>query len=189
MRSNRLAAISADRDRWTKHAFDACVAAARDLIADAGPIRPGVPIGRLTTNEWGWITSTTVSTWVKTRSEQAGVEGWNYERAAHTTMLEPDPWVEGAIAAILPELAEACPNFDWGKAVGEWEKSDVVALLFTAFNLIQHALAARDAAENPPGAGGANPDVVPRQLNAAAGNPRMTVAEVRKLGDDNSPPF
>ena len=50
-----------------------------------------------------------------------------------------------------------------------------------AFGLIQRALAARDAAENPPGAAGADPDLVARQLNAAAGNPLMTVAELREL--------
>jgi hypothetical protein len=126
---------------------------------------------------------------VRTRSEQASVEGWNYERAAHATGLEPDPWVEGAVASILPKLVEACPDLDWGKGVGEWKKGDVVAFLIAAFGLIRHALAARDASENPPGAGGANPDLIARALNAAAGNPRMTVAELRELGDDNSPPF
>ena len=158
MRTNRLAAISADRDKWTKQAFDACIAAAKDLMGKDGPVRPDIPIGCLTTNEWGWFVSTAVSTWVRTRSEQASVEGWNYERAAHTTGLEPDPWVQGAVASILPKLVEACPDLDWGKAVGEWEKNDFVALLIAAFRLIQRALAARDAAENPLSASGANPN-------------------------------
>ena len=93
-------------------------------------------------------------------------------------MLEPDPWLEGAIAAVLPKLADACPGLDWSKPIGEWSKDDVVEFLLAAFNLIQHALAARDAAENPPGAGGVNPDLVARELNALAGNPLMTVAEL-----------
>jgi hypothetical protein len=189
MRTNRRAAISADRDQSTKQAFEACIAAAKDLIGATGPIRPEIPIGRLTRNEWGWITSSDVSTWVRIRSEQASVEGWNHERAAHTTGLTPDPWVEGAVGSILPRLAEACPDLDWSRPVGEWEKSDVVAFLIAAFGLIQHALAARDAAENPPGASGANPDLVARELNAAAGNPLMTVAELRELDDPNAPPF
>jgi hypothetical protein len=187
MRSNRLAAISANRDRWTMQAFDACVAAAKNLIGSEGPIRSGVPIGRLTESEWGWVVSTVISAWVLIRSEQASVEGWNCERAAHATGLEPDPWVQGAIASILPKLVEACPGIDWGKAVGEWAKNDVVALLIAAFELIQRALAARDAAENPLGTGGANPDLVARELNAAAGNPLMTVAELRELNDSNTP--
>jgi hypothetical protein len=148
-----------------------------------------MPIGRLTTSELGWFASAGVSAWVRTRSEQAATEGWNYERACHSTMLEPDPWLEGAVAAILPKLAEACPALDWGKPVGEWAKDDVVAFLIAVFGLIRHALATRDAAENPPGAGGANPDVVAHEFNAAAGNPLMTAAEIRELGGDNSPPF
>jgi hypothetical protein len=189
MRTNRHAAISADRDRWTKQAFCAGLAAARDLIGDEGPIRPGVPVGRLTEVEWGWFVSTVVSTWVRTRSEQAATEGWDYERAAHATGLEPDPWIEGAVAAILPKLAETCPNLAWDKAVGEWEKRDIVAFLIAAFGLISHALAARDAAESPPGtASGANPDVIARELNAAAGNGLLSVAEQREL-DDSVAPF
>jgi hypothetical protein len=185
MRTNRLAAISADRDRWTKQAFDACIVAGKDLIGDDGPIRPGVPIGRLTTNELGWFVSTIVSTWVRVRSEQAASEGWNYERAAHATMLEPDPWLEGAVGSVLPKLAEACPGLDWSKPVGEWEKNDVVALLIAAFRLIQRALAARDAAENPLSAPGANPNQTARQLNATTGNPLMTIAELCELNDSD----
>jgi hypothetical protein len=187
MRSNRSAAISADRDQWTKQVFAACIVAAKDLIGATGPIRPDIPIGRLTTSEWGWFASTIVSTWVRIRSEQASVEGWNYERAAHTTLFKPDPWLEGAVAAVLPRLAEACPALDWSKPVGEWAKDDVVAFLIAGFDLVQHALAARDAAENPPGAGGANPDLVAREINAAAGNPLMTVAEHRELNDSDCP--
>jgi hypothetical protein len=185
MRRAQRAAIGADRDVWTKQAFDACIVAGKDLIGDDGPIRPGVPIGRLTTNELGWFVSTIVSTWVRVRSEQAASEGWNYERAAHATMLEPDPWLEGAVGSVLPKLAEACPGLDWSKPVGEWEKNDVVALLIAAFRLIQRALAARDAAENPLSAPGANPNQTARQLNATTGNPLMTIAELCELNDSD----
>ena len=184
MRSNRRAAISADRDKWTKQAFGAGLAAAKDLIGDGGPIRPGVPVGRLTESEWGWIVSAVVSAWVRTRSKQASVEGWSCERAAHATKLEPDPWLEGAVASILPRLAEACSGFDWDKPVGEWDKGDVVAFLIAGFNLIQHALAARDAAENPAGAGGSDPSVLARTLNGAADNPLMTANEFREFRED-----
>jgi hypothetical protein len=191
MRANRHAAISADRDLWTKKAFSAGLAAAKDLIGAEGPIKPSVPVGRLTESEWAWIVSTVVSAWVRTRSEQAASEGWNYERAAHATELDPDPWVTGAIASILPKLVNALdePDFDWSKPVAEWPKDHVIAFLLTGFNLISRALAARDAAENPPEAGGANPDLVARELNAAGGNPKMTVAELRELQDPDAAPF
>jgi hypothetical protein len=187
MRANRFAAISADRDKWTKQAFEACIAAAKDLIGKDGLVRPDIPIGRLTSNKWGWFVSTAVSTWVRIRSEQASVEGWNYERACHATGLEPNPWLEGAVAAVLPKLAEACPGLDWSKPVGEWAKDDVVAFLIAGFDLVQHALAARDAPEKPPGTGDANPDLSAREINAAAGNPLMTVAEHRKLKHSDCP--
>jgi hypothetical protein len=183
MRASKRAAISADRDRWTKQAFESCVVAAKDLVGVDGPIRPLSPISKLGEDEWGWIASTIVWAWIATRSEQAAVEGWDRERAAHTIGLTPDPWVAGVIAAVLPKLAEACPELDWAAPVGAWPKDDVVAFLLTAFNLIQHALAARDAAENPPGAGGADPDVIARQLNAAAGNPRITIVEHKQLSE------
>jgi hypothetical protein len=188
MRSNRRAAISADRDKWTKRAFGAGLAAAKDLIGDGGPIRPGVPVGRLTESEWGWIVSAVVSAWVRTRSEQASVEGWSCERAAHTTMLEPDPWLEGAVASILPKLAEACPALDWSKPVGEWPKDHVVAFLIAGFNLAPRAIAARDLAENPSGLHGTEPETVTRELNAAAGNSLLTAAEQREISNSD-PPF
>jgi hypothetical protein len=124
---------------------------------------------------------------VRTRSEQASVEGWNYERAAHATGFEPDPWLEGAVASILPKLAETCPDLDYGKAIGEWEKGDVVAFLIAAFGLIRLVLAARDAAENPHGDAGADPDVFARKLNDAAGNPLTTATEIRELNDSDAP--
>jgi hypothetical protein len=185
MRANRFAAISADRDKWTKQALDASIAAAKDLIGKDGPVRPDIPIGRLTGNEWGWFVSTAVSAWVRTRSEQASVEGWNYERACHATGLDPDPWLVGAVAAVLSKLADACSGLDWSKPIGEWEKCDVVAFLIVGFGLVQRALAARDAAENPPGAAGTNPDVVARELNAAVGNGLLSAAEHRELNDSD----
>ena len=187
MRANRFAAISADRDKWAKQAFDACIAAAKDLIGKDGLVRPDIPIGRLTSNEWGWFVSTAVSTWVRTRSQQASVAGWNYERACHATGLEPDPWLEGAVAAVLPKLVEARPSLDWSKPIGQWEKCDIVAFLIVGFGLVQRALAARDAAENPPDAAGANPDVVAHELNAAAGNGLLIAAEHRELNDSDCP--
>jgi hypothetical protein len=181
MRASKRAAIAADRDRWTKKAFDDCVVAAKDLIGNEGPIRSDVHVGRLVAAEWGWLVSTIVWTWIATRSEQAATEGWDYERAAHTSALNPDPWTVGAVASVLPKLVAACPELDWSKSLGEWPKDDIVAFLLAGFTLTQHAFAARDAAENPPGSGGVNADVVARKINAAAGGPLMTAAELNDL--------
>jgi hypothetical protein len=184
MRSNRRASIGADRDQWTKAAFDACLVPIRDLVGVDGLIRPETPIGRLTGPEWAWFISAAISAWVRTRSEQASVEGWNHERTCHTTGLEPDPWVQGAVASVLPMLADTCPTLDWSKPVGEWSNDGVVAFLIAGFNLIRHALAARDAAENPASAGGSDPSVLARTPNGAPGNPLMTANEFRQLRED-----
>jgi hypothetical protein len=117
MRGSKMAAIAADRDVWMRKATDATIAAARDLVADMGPIRPGTPVGRLTEGEWGWICSTVVWAWIGTRAEQAATEGWNAERVIRSSDLTPDPWTAGAVAAILPKLAEVCPDFDWSMPV------------------------------------------------------------------------
>jgi hypothetical protein len=147
MRSSKLAAISADRDRWMRQATAASIAAAKEVVGVDGPIRLHSPVGRLGNDEWGWICSSAVWAWIATRAEQAATEGWDEERAIRTTGLESDPWLAGAVASVLPKLPEACPGLDWSKPVGEWPKDDVVAFLIAAFGLIQRALAARDVAE------------------------------------------
>jgi len=144
MRTARLAAISADRDLATKQAFEACVAAVKDLIGVDGPIKPDIQVGRITTNEFGWLVATTVSAWVWNRAAQAAVEGLGAERAIHTTGLAPDPWFCGAVEACLPMLADACFDAPWDKPINEWPKEEVVAFLLAAHELIQSALAARD---------------------------------------------
>jgi hypothetical protein len=149
MRDSKLAAIHAYGDDWTKQAFAACLAAAKDLIGVEGPIRPLSPIGRLGDDEWGWIISSIVWAWIATRAEQAATEGWNAERAIRATGLDPDPWFDGAVAAILPKLPDACAGLDWSKPVGEWPKDNVVEFLSTAIVLARRAVAARNVAEEP----------------------------------------
>ena len=180
MRASKRAAIDADRDVWTRQAAAATIAAAKDLVAPDGPIRPGTPTGQLTESEWGWICSSVVWAWISTRSAQAADEGWNEERAVRAFDVKPDPWLAGAVASVLPKLFDACPDLEWARPVGEWSKDDMVALLCAAFALIERAVAARDASEDKV-ADKINADITARRMNAAAGNPLMTPAE---LNDD-----
>jgi hypothetical protein len=181
MRGSKIAAIAADRDAWTKKAFTACRESAKDLISgETPPINPSLKLERLADSEWGWIVSSVVWAWVSTRAQQAAVEGLDGERLTRSTGLAPDPWLEGAIAAILPWLADACPDAPWGSPVGAWPKDDVVAFLRVAFDLITRATAARDATK---GRLAGHPDVVAREINRAAGNPLMTVSELPALDD------
>jgi hypothetical protein len=160
------------------------IAAAKDLVADMGPIRPGVPVGRLTGSEWGWICSTVVWAWIASRAEQAATEGWNGERTIRSSGFVSDPWSAGAIVSVLPKLFEACPDLDWSQPVGAWSKDVVVEFLTQAFGLIQRALVARDLTEEQV-ADATTADVMARRMNAAAGNPRMTIREL----NDDLPPF
>jgi hypothetical protein len=147
MRTSVQAAIHMPRDPWTKQAYAACLSSVKELITgDVPPINPSLKIERLVDSEWTWFVGTVVWTWIATRSEQAATEGWNDERAIRATGLDPDPWTAGAIAAVLPELAEAC-DLDWAKPVIEWTKDEVVAFITTAITLTRRAVAARNVVE------------------------------------------
>jgi hypothetical protein len=190
MRGSKHAKVSADRDAWTRKAFDASLDAVKDLISAEGPIRPGTPVGRLLRDEWGWIVSVVLWAWISTRSEQATLERWPQEKIIHDAALEPNPQVAGAIAAILPKLAETLPDLAWTRPIGEWTKSDIEGFLAQAFGLINEALAAQAAvfarmdSETVP----TGPDLAAREINAAACNGLMTKAELDLLNAD-TPPF
>jgi hypothetical protein len=178
MRPAKIAKLSAQQDEWMRRATHAAIAAAKDVVGDDGPIRPGVPIGRLVREEWGWIASSALWGWISTRSEQAASEGWNPERTIGATGLDPDPRMAGAVASILPKLADVCPDLDWSKPVGAWPKDEMVEFLAVAFALIGEALHARDAVEERVAGKVTNPDLIARQINAAAGNSLMTLHEL-----------
>ena len=111
-----------------------------------GVIPPGTPIGRLSEVEWGWIVAAILFGWISTRAEQATAENIDTERAIRMTALDPEPWDAGAVAAILPELAET-PDIDWSKPLGEWPRETMVEFLLAAMRLIRKAMIARDISE------------------------------------------
>ena len=178
MRPAKISKLSAQQDEWMRRATDASIAAAKDVVGDTGPIRPGTPIGKLVREEWGWIVSSALWGWISTRAEQAASEGWNPERTIGATGLEPDPRMAGAVAAILPKLFEACPGLCWSSPIGGWPKEAMVEFLIAGFQLINEGLAARDLVEDRVVAKVTNPSVIARQINAAAGNSLMTKDEL-----------
>src|SRR5262249_7055261 len=70
-------------------------------------------VGRLGDTEWGWVFGAMLFAWIATRAEQAAAEQLDTEQTIRVTGLDPQPWDIGAIMAILPELADACPDLDW----------------------------------------------------------------------------
>jgi hypothetical protein len=147
VRKAGTAKSEAHRDVWPTLALAAAVVAAREMVGDDGPIRSNSLVGRLGADEWGWIVSPAIAAWIRTRAEQAATEGWNEERAIRVTGLDPDPWFEGAIAAILPKLADTCPDLDWSKPIGSWSKDEIVGFLTVAITLTRRAVAARNVTE------------------------------------------
>ena len=170
--------LSAIEDQWQRDATAAAIAAARRVIKMDGPIPPGTPVGRLSNAEWGWILAAMLFAWISKRAHQAAAEELDSERLIRLTALDPEPWDAGAVAATLPDLADACAEFvDWSKPLGEWPRETITEFLLKAMRLIRKAMIARDMGEK-----GVtrkfNADVIARQENAAAGGPLMTPGEL-----------
>jgi hypothetical protein len=171
-----LIAQSAIEDAWQRKATEAAIAAARGVVKHDGPIPPLTPIGRLSDIEWGWIVAAVLFGWIRTRAEQATAENLDAELTIRASGLEADPWDAGAVLAMLPDLANACPDLDWSKPLTSWSRETMTEFLLTALRLVRQAMLARDCSEQGI-TREANASVIARQANAAAGGPLMTPNE------------
>jgi hypothetical protein len=168
--------LSAIEDQWQRDATAAAIAAARDVIRMDGPIPPGTPIGRLSDIEWGWIVAGILFAWIRKRAEQATAEQLDTEQLIRMTALDPEPWDAGAVAAILPELADACSGLDWSKPLTGWKREHITEFLLKAMPLIRKAMTARDMSDKGV-TRKSSASMIARQANAAAGGPLMTPDE------------
>ena len=84
--------------------------------------------------------------WISTRAEQAIAEEIDTELAVRMTGLDPEPWDAGAVASILPELAETS-DIDWTMPLAQWPRETMIDFLLTATRLIRKAEIARDLSE------------------------------------------
>ena len=66
------------------------------------------------------------------------------EEAIRDTGTTPQPWDAGAVATILPELADV-PGIDWSLSLNDWSREMMLTFLCAGFDLVRHAMAARDA--------------------------------------------
>jgi hypothetical protein len=98
------------------------------------------------------------------------------ELAIRTSGLDPEPWDAGAVATILPELAET-PGVDWSKPLGEWSRETRIEFLLAAMRLVRKAMTARDISERGI-TRNSSASVIARQANAAAGGALMTPDEL-----------
>jgi hypothetical protein len=134
--------ITDHENEWLDRATAAAVAAARRVLTRDPVIPMSTPVGSLSDVEWGWIVSSMIFAWISVRAEQATVEGLDVEKAIRAG-VSPDPWDAGAVAAILPKLADAIA-IDWSESLKDWSRETMVQFLSTALGLIREALAARD---------------------------------------------
>jgi len=162
--------ISALEDVWQRMATAAAIAAARRIVQVDGPIPPGTPIGRLSDTEWGWVLAAMLFAWISTRAEQATAEQLDTELTIRMVALDPQPWDAGTVAAILPDLADACSGIDWSKPLTAWPKNDIIEFLLKAMPLIRKAMIARDLSDKGI-TRQSSAATVARQTNAAAGGP------------------
>ena len=169
--------LSAIEDWWQRAATAAAIAAARGVVQMDGPIPPGTPIGRLSDTEWGWVFAAMLFAWIGKRAEQATAENLDTERTIRMTALDPQPWDAGAVAAILPELADTCADIvDWSKPLAEWPRETIIEFLLKAMPLIRKATIARDLSDKGVSRK-SSAATIARQANAAAGGPLMTPDE------------
>jgi hypothetical protein len=179
----RSVSPSAIEDAWLRRATAVAIEQARTAVS-GGAVPPNTPVGRLSEVEWGWIVAAVIFGWVSTRAEQATSSGVGPNELIRTISIDPDPWDAGAIASILPELADS-NIIDWSESLAELSREDMILFLADAFTLIRKAMAARDRGQDmvtrrtPDGtAEGA------RKTVAAAGGPLMTVDELNADLDD-----
>jgi hypothetical protein len=169
--------LSALEDQWQRDATAAAIEAARGVVQMDGPIPPGTPIGRLSDTEWGWIVAAILFAWIGVRAQQAAAEQLDTERTIRMIALDPQPWDAGAVAAILPELADACADIlDWSKPLAQWPRETIVEFLLKAMPLIRRAVIARDFSDKGV-TRKASASTIARQANAAGGGPLMTPDE------------
>ena len=129
-------------DKWQRRSTAAAVAGVRKLTRGKGAvINENMPVGKL--NDWqvGWIVAEAIFSWIAVRAEQAASKGLDVERVIRATAHD-HAWDAGAIAAILPQLAEA--SFDWQQPFFTWPRSTMVEFLMEALKLTHTAIMARD---------------------------------------------
>jgi len=166
--------LSAIEDQWQRDAVTSAIAAMRGVIQMDGPVPPGTPVGRLSDTELGWMFSASLFAWISMRAQQATSEQLDTEQTIRLTALDPQPWDTGAVAAILPELADACAGaVDWLKPLAQMPRDMIIEFLLKAMRLVRKGMVARNLSESGI-TRKSSASMIARQANAAAGGPLMT---------------
>jgi hypothetical protein len=137
--------LSKREDEWQRRATAAAIAAVRKLTRNSDAvINENMPVGGLNDVQLGWIVAAVIFAWIATRAEQAATEGLDTEITIRATGLDPNPWDAGAVAAILPKLADVPLGIDWSKPFFDWPRENMIAFLTAALGLVRTGIIARD---------------------------------------------
>lgn len=165
---------------WEAKATQSAIDAAREVIGANG-INGRAMISSLSELEWGWICAASIFAWIKTKSEQATIDGIGYDIPIRTmTHREPAPWEAGAVSTILPALGEL-QGVDWSKPIGEWSKDAIVSFAWQIHKLTDAALASRDEGASDKIVQKLSRAEMEREMSAANGGPLLARGE---LNDD-----
>lgn len=148
-KAQKIASMSSVEDEKLRQATAAAIASARKIIDGEGVIPHGTPVGKLSDIELGWLISAGIASWISKRSEQSCTDGFNLrksEDAIRNTGSAPSPWDTGAIATILPKVAEI-PGIDWSMPFGEWPRETIIKFLWASHHMVTWAYAMRDTGD------------------------------------------
>lgn len=170
--------IEADWDvKATQSAIDAAKA-----VVSGGDINARASLGSLGEIEWGWIAAACVFAWIKTKAMQATTEGIGYDVAIRTLKgRDPAPWEAGAVATVLPALADL--SLPWDRPIGSWGRDDVTAFAWHSHRLVDAALAAREEGSQDKVVQRLSQAEVEREVSAAKRGPLLARGEL----DDEVP--
>lgn len=136
--------VTKTEDDWQREATAWAVASAQRVVA-SGAINKQTRVATLGNIELGWIGFAFLAGWIEVKARQAVEEGKDAEITIRTIIShDPAPWVAGAVATILPKLAEI-EGLDWDKPVGEWSRDQIIKFIWESHQMTDAALAARDA--------------------------------------------
>jgi hypothetical protein len=130
-------------DEWGRKATSAAITSAREVVESNIKLTNAI-VGKLSDVEWGWIIAAAIFGWIKTRCEQAAVEGLDPEEAVRRTARTPSPGEVAAVHAILPRIADLAA-IDWAQPLSAWSKDDMTGFLLLARQLIGEAESAQGA--------------------------------------------
>lgn len=161
-------------DRAIRDATEAAIASVRSLFQNSS-INPRAMCGSLSDTELGYVVTSAVFAWIKSKAEAHMRYGCDaVEQAIKTMNTDPEPTEAGAVGSIMAKLAET--DVPWDKPVTDWTKDEMTRLAWAAHKLVRAAVA--ELGDNMPNVVRRSIDETEREFNAAHGGPLMTQDEM-----------